>query len=305
MQGNQTNQPQIYLFSNVRFGAKPELFRAPEFPPWTDSSVQSPFDGRSCIQIDPSQLDRPPGGENPINDPADSDPDTSEDCLFLDLYVPKSVIDNGTPAPVVVWIYGGAFAFGSKNQLGPLYTGQSILNASKYQTIFVAGNYRLGAYGWLAGDYMQTVGQTNAGLYDQALLFDWVQAYIHQVNGDKDQVSAFGESAGASSILHHLIREGGTVDPAFSRFAVQSPAFEWSWDNSPNGRLDKIYKNFSDLAGCGQNFDIDCLRSSKNLSDANQALFNSVRQTGLFPVGPAVDDVWVKTIPTLSFANGM
>ncbi|KAJ3457968.1 hypothetical protein MRS44_012077 [Fusarium solani] len=293
----------IYLFSNVRFGAKPVLFSAPEFPPWTNSSVQPPSDGRSCIQIDTSQLDKPPGGENPINDPADSDPDTSEDCLFLDLYVPKSVIDNGTPAPVVVWIYGGAFAFGSKNQLGPLYTGQSILSASKYQTIFVAGNYRLGAYGWLAGNYMQTAGQPNAGLYDQALLFQWVQTYIGQVNGDKDQVSAFGESAGASSILHHLIREGGTIDPTFDRFAVQSPAFEWAWDNSPNGKLDKIYKNFSDLAGCGQNFDINCLRSSTNLSEANQALFNSVRQTGLFPVGPAVDDVWIKTIPTLSFAN--
>jgi carboxylesterase type B len=132
-----------------------------------------------------------------------------------------------------------------------------------------------------------------------------VQTYIGQVNGDKDQVSAFGESAGASSILHHLIREGGTIDPTFDRFAVQSPAFEWAWDNSPNGKLDKIYKNFSDLAGCGQNFDINCLRSSTNLSDANQALFNSVRQTGLFPVGPAVDDVWIKTIPTLSFANSM
>ncbi|RMJ08465.1 hypothetical protein CDV36_011919 [Fusarium kuroshium] len=293
----------IYLFSNVRFGAKPELFSAPEFPPWTDPSVQPPSDGRSCIQIDPSQLDKPPGGENPINDPADSYPETSEDCLFLDLYVPKSVIDNNTPAPVVVWIYGGAFAFGSKNQLGPLYTGQSILSASKYQTIFVAGNYRLGAYGWLAGNYMQTAGQTNAGLYDQALLFEWVQLYIGQVNGDKDQVSAFGESAGASSILHHVIREGGTVDPFFDRFAVQSPAFEWAWDNSPNGKLDKVYKNFSDLAGCGQSFDIDCLRSSKNLPEANQELFNSVRQTGLFPVGPAVDDVWIKTIPTLSFAN--
>ncbi|KAI8714867.1 COesterase domain-containing protein [Fusarium sp. LHS14.1] len=295
----------IYLFQDVRFGAKPELFSRPEFPPWIDSSIQPPLDGRSCILVDTSQLDKPPGGENPIKEPFDPDPNTSEDCLFLDLYVPKSVVDdpNGTPVPVVVWIHGGAFAFGSKNRLGPIGTGQSILRASKYQTIFVAGNYRLGAYGWLAGDYMQNAGQTNAGLYDQALLFDWVQLYIDQVNGDKDQVSALGESAGASSILHHLIRERGTIDPTFSKFAVQSPAFEWAWDNSPNGQLDKIYENFSELAGCGRNFDIDCLRSSKNLSDANQALFSTVKQTGLFPIGPAVDDFWVKTLPTISFAN--
>ncbi|RSL47016.1 hypothetical protein CEP51_015837 [Fusarium floridanum] len=296
----------IYLFSNVRFGAKPERFSAPEFPQWTTSSVQPPSDGRSCITVDTSQLKNPPGGENPINDPAEEEPDASEDCLFLDLYVPKSVIDNpsGTPAPVVVWIHGGAFAFGSKNRLGPMNSGQSILRESKYKTIYVAGNYRLGAYGWLGGNYMQTAGQTNAGLYDQALLFKWVQKYIGQVNGDKNQVSAFGQSAGGSSILHHLIREGGTIDPLFDRFAVLSPAFEWAWDNSPNGQLDKIYKNFSALAGCGQNFDIDCLRSSKNLSEANQALFSTVKQTGLFPIGPVVDDVWVKTLPTLSFANG-
>jgi carboxylesterase type B len=226
--------------------------------------------------------------------------------LFLDLYVPKSVFEeeNEEPLPVVVWLYGGAFAFGSKDQLGPLYTGRSMLSQSQYQTIFIAGNYRVGAYGWLAGDYMQKVGQPNAGLYDQALLFEWVQNYVSQVGGNSSRVSAWGESAGAGSILHHLIREGGTKDPTFKTFAVQSPAFEWAWDNSPGGKLDKVYQNFSQLAGCGLTFDIDCLRASTNLSDANQMLFNTVRQTGLFPVGPAVDGKWIETIPTISFSNG-
>ncbi|KAF4415154.1 carboxylesterase family [Fusarium acutatum] len=298
----------IIFFENVRFGAKPLLFGAPESPSWKNSSVQPPSKGRDCIQINITQIAMPPGGGDPVADPGDSNTKTGEDCLFLDLYVPKAVLDapKGTLAPVTVWLYGGAYAFGSKNQLGALYTGQSFLKASKYQTIFVAGNYRVGAYGWLAGHYMQNTEttQTNAGLYDQALLFEWVQTYINQVNGDKDQVSAYGESAGASSILHHLIREGGTVDPTFRRFGVQSPAFEWSWDNSENGKLDQIYKSFSNFAGCGQDFNIDCLRKSTNLSDANQALFNDVAKTGLFPVGPAVDDGWIKTIPTISFAKG-
>ena len=290
----------------MRFGVIHERFSAPEFPSWENSSVQLPSDGRNCIQIDPKPLRNPPGGRARLHDPADWDTKTSEDCLFLDLYVPKRVIEEqgDLPAPVVVWIYGGAFAYGAKNQVGPLYTGQSILRTSNYTTIFVTGNYRVGAYGWLAGDYMQKVGQPNAGLYDQALLFEWVQKYIGQVNGDNKQVSAFGESAGASSILHHLIREGGTRDPTFRKFAVQSPAFEWAWDNSPHGRLDEVYKNFSCLAGCGHSFDIDCLRASKNLSEANQALFDNVTQTGLFPVGPAVDGDWVQTIPTVSFSEG-
>ncbi|KAM3081196.1 hypothetical protein ACMFMG_005151 [Clarireedia jacksonii] len=295
----------IYIFENVRFGAQPQRFSAPSFPSWTNSSIQPSSDGRNCIQIDITGLQKAPGGASPIDDPEDSNTETSEDCLFLDLYVPKSVFEEQgiTLLPVVVWLYGGAYAFGSKNQMGPLYTGQAILRESNYQTIFIAGNYRVGAYGWLAGDYMQKVGQPNAGLYDQALLFEWVQKYIGAVKGDIGRVSAWGESAGAGSILHHLIREDGTKDPHFKTFAVQSPAFEWAWDNSPGGKLDMIYQNFSQLAGCGLSFDIDCLRSSNNLSAANQILFKKVRQTGLFPVGPAVDGKWIKSIPTLSFSN--
>ncbi|KAJ3951283.1 hypothetical protein N0V92_012318 [Colletotrichum tropicale] len=275
----------IYLFENVRFGANPPRFGAPAFPTSTSTAIQPVSDGRNCIQIDPNGLRNAPGGQNPVDTPDDQVTPQGEDCLFLDLYVPKTVIDNPPPTllPVVVWIYGGAFAFGSKNQIGPLYTGQSVIAASNYQTIFVAGNYRLGAYGWLSGDFMQKNAQPNAGLYDQALLFEWVQKYINKVSGDASQVSAWGESAGGGSILHHLIREDGAVDPTFKTFAVQSPAFEWAWDNSPMGKLDQ---------------------ESTNPTAANQALFDTVKQTGLFPVGPAVDDKWITTIPTISFANG-
>lgn len=197
---------------------------------------------------------------------------------------------------------------GSKNANGPLNSGQSILKASNYQTIFITGNYRVGAFGWLAGDYMQTpgVGQPNAGLYDQALLLEMVHKHVDQVKGDKTRVTAWGESAGAGSILHHLIREDGTQDPLFKTFAVQSPAFQWAWDNSPNGELDTIYLTFSNLSGCGWNYDIDCLRNAplEKLEVANQMLFDNVRQTGLFPVGPAVDGDWVKSIPTVAFSQG-
>ena len=277
-----------------------------------NSSIQDPKYGPSCYQVDPKALKSPPGGAPGLTDPADQCPASSEDCLFLDIYAPASAFDqNGKPLgklPVVVWFYGGAYVFGCKDYSGlPLYTGESILAASGYKAIFIAGNYRLGAFGWLAGSYMQTVGQTNAGLYDQALLLDWVQKYITQAAGDPAQVSAWGESAGAGSILHHLIREGGTGahKPQFTTFLAQSPAFEWSWDNSKDGTLDTIYKNFSSLAGCGSQYNMTCLRSKdiSTLATANQELFDQVRQTGLFPVGPSVDGVWVQKIPAVSFAN--
>lgn len=219
--------------------------------------------------------------------------------------MPITAFAPGAPKlPVTVWIYGGAYAFGSKSQFGPLYTGQSLIAAANYQTIFIASNYRVGAFGWLAGNYMESVAQPNAGLYDQALLFEWVQEYISLVGGDNAQVSAWGESAGAGSILHHLIRKDGTIDPLFQTFFAQSPAFEWAWDNSPGGKLDQTFASFSQLAGCA-GYDISCLRDAKveKVQAANQELFNVIRQTGLFPVGPAVDGNWIKSIPAVALAQ--
>lgn len=258
-------------------------------------------------------MKHPPGGQPGVQLPRDDAPAQSEDCLFLDVYAPASNFDeNGNPIqklPVIVWFYGGAYAFGSKDLGGgvPLYTGQSMLAAQDYNAIFVAGNYRLGAFGWLAGSYMESEAQPNAGLHDQALLLEWVQEYISQAGGDPTNVTAWGESAGAGSVLHHLIREGGTKDPLFQSFLVQSPAFEWAWDNSKDGTLDNVYRNFSQLAQCGYGYDILCLQNQTidTLVEANQELFNNVRPTGLFPVGPSIDGKWIQTIPALSFASSM
>lgn len=101
-----SNTSQIYLFENVRFGANPVRFAAPEFPTSKSSSVQPVSDGRNCIQVDPSKLDNSPGGDRPVDTPEDQVTKQGEDCLFLDLYVPKAALDAGSkgkPLPVVVW----------------------------------------------------------------------------------------------------------------------------------------------------------------------------------------------------------
>lgn len=93
----------------------------------------------------------------------------SEDCLFLDVFVPKSIFDSngnrsdnpqviqcetGSPctevaskAPVLIWIYGGGFAFGSKTSSGSAagLIARSLQNGSE-GVIFVAMNYRLGLF---------------------------------------------------------------------------------------------------------------------------------------------------------------
>lgn len=310
---------QIYIFRNVRFASQPPRFGRASFPPSVpdNSIILNSTSGPSCYQVNITQLRNCTGGQlregSPLVAPIADDDTQSEDCLFLDIYVPKSALENNDAPllPVVVWFYGGAYAAGSKRSVDlstPLYSGQGILEASNYSLIYVTGNYRLGALGWLAGSYFESeLGLANAGLWDQYLLLQFVQNWIDQVGGNNSDVSAWGESAGAGSILHHLVRKDvNQTGTMFSKALLQSPAFEYQWDRE--GVLNEVYQNFSQLAGCGTGDTFDCLQTANinNLSQANEKLFvEYFCQQGLFAVGPAVDQHWITELPAVSFANGM
>lgn len=274
------------------------------------NTLQNSSYGPTCIQVN-ATAECTPGGRRLGALPVPFEADVSEDCLFLDLYVPRSAVSSpSSSVPVVVWFYGGAYVYGSKNGLGPsvpFYNGTGILQAAakaKSNLIFITGNYRLGAFGWLAGTQMEKLGLPNAGLYDQRLVLQWVQDFIHLVGGDKTQVSAWGESAGAGSILHHLLLQGGQQDPLFRKAIMQSPAFEWQWDRK--GTLNEVFSNFSKLAGCSE-YNISCLRdtSTEKLADANEQLFEEATPcTGLFPVGPSLDGKLIQELPAVAFSRG-
>lgn len=301
----------MYVWNDVRFADNPPRFGLSAFPKGNNTTPTKPL----CYQVDLTSEGHPR-----LQLPS-SDLEQGEDCLGLDIYAPASNFNaDGTikaRLPVVVWIYGGAYMLGAKrgNPSLPLYTGQSILTVTQGGAIFVAGNYRLGAFGFLAGHWMQNLtqsgaAQTNAGLYDQALVLEFVQKFIGGVGGDNTRISVWGESAGASSILHHLIRERGTVDPIFRSFFVQSPAFEWSWDNSPGGTLDQIYQNFSLAAGCGNSLDntsFSCLQGITNVTLLCQAntlvCAQKWKSEHQFAVGPSVDNGWIQRLPALSLKN--
>lgn len=150
---------------------------------------------------------------------------------------------------------------------------------------------------------MEREGLPNAGFYDQRAVLQWIQDYIQLVGGDKTQVSAWGESAGASSIMHHLTAFGGTQDPLFSKAILQSPAFEILYDR--RGILEGVYQNFTELAGCAGK-GVDCLRAvdEATLQDANFKLAEEGPE-GTFSVGPAADGGWVRQLPTLELQTGM
>ncbi|KAL9594897.1 MAG: hypothetical protein Q9219_006774 [cf. Caloplaca sp. 3 TL-2023] len=313
----------IYVFKNIRFAAPPvgNLRWAKPAAPTQEVGVQDGSYGPICVQapIQGPQLTGP-GASSPIGQalnqflagiPVPSFKAASEDCLFLDLYVPaKAINDPSLRLPVISWFYGGAFIFGSKDQFEPVlpfYDGTGLIQQSGGNVIFVASNYRtdttqLGAYGFLAGSTMEKQGLPNAGLYDQHAALQWIQDYISLVGGDKSQVTAWGESAGAGSILHQLIAFGGTQDPLFSRAVLQSPAFAIKFDRK--GMLEQTFDNFTALAGCaGQG--VDCLRaaSAETLNRANTAL-NTQGTPGTFAVGPSTDGNLIRQLAPLEFATG-
>jgi para-nitrobenzyl esterase len=111
-----------------------------------------------------------------------------EDCLNLNIWSP----DLGTAKlPVMVWIHGGAFANGSS-----AIVSNDGGNFARDGIVCVTINYRLGVDGFLfLGN-----GNANLGLLDQIAALKWVQENIAAFGGDPDNVTIFGESAGAMSV---------------------------------------------------------------------------------------------------------
>jgi para-nitrobenzyl esterase len=122
-------------------------------------------------------------------------PDWSEDCLFLNIQTP-ALDDAGRP--VMVWIHGGSFVNGTGAM--PWYDGPNFVRHG--DVVVVSINYRLGALGWLHLGHLDppTPRSGNNGLLDQIAALRWVRDNIAGFGGDPDNVTIFGESAGAMSV---------------------------------------------------------------------------------------------------------
>jgi len=101
----------------------------------------------------------------------------SEDCLFLDVYAPTKALKAKKKLPVYFFIQGGGFAELSN----PNYNGTGLVEASDHKMLVVTFNYRVGPYGFLAGDEVEKEGNLNNGLKDQIKALKWVKKHISKV----------------------------------------------------------------------------------------------------------------------------
>lgn len=119
-----------------------------------------------------------------------------EDCLTANIWTR----DTSGKKPTMVYIYGGGYVSGGTAD--PLYHGENFVENN--DVVMVSINYRLGPFGFL--DLSEIGGKEyehsrNLGLLDQIAGLKWVKENIASFGGDPDNVTVFGESAGASSIM--------------------------------------------------------------------------------------------------------
>ena len=213
-----TRQGKVTVWRGVPFAAAPtgaRRFRPPQAsPPWDGPREATDF-GPSSISTEVPGLVLPSGaGVQP----------ESEDCLYLNVWSPRG---RGKPRPVVVWLHGGAFVFGS----GSNFDGGWL--AARGDAVIVTINYRLGPWGFL--DLATVAGPSfeaavNVGLLDQVAALRWVNENIEAFSGDPDRVTIMGQASGATCVgtllampaavglFHRAVMQSGAADRVQSRW---------------------------------------------------------------------------------------
>ncbi|KAF8915838.1 Alpha/Beta hydrolase protein [Mucidula mucida] len=214
--------------------------------------------------------------------------DATEDCLYLSVSSPGRLQPSAEPdklLPVVVWIHGGGYAFGSSAG----YNGEDIVRASGDGVVVVIIQYRLGLFGFLAGQKVKEDGALNVGLLDQQFALKWVQKHVctrapsdvrmaerrFQINkfgGDPKRVTIWGQSAGGGSVLQHVIANNGQTSPPLFKAAIASSTYLPSQYIYNDSVPEFWYRQVVERAKCGSVEDtLDCLRKteSQTLQTAN------------------------------------
>ncbi|XP_026462693.1 esterase B1-like [Ctenocephalides felis] len=209
----------------------------------------------------------------------------SEDCLTLNIYT-KEIKPSTRLCPVMVYIFGGGFMRGTSSS--DLY-GPDYLVANN--VVVVTFNYRLGAFGFLSFSDPELNVPGNAGMKDQVLVLKWVKKNIHHFGGDSNNVTLFGESAGACSVHMHMLSP--MSEGLFHKAIAQSgSAFNHRSVSDPKRSL-LLAERFGWTHELGQKEALNILleADAKQIVQRQETLLTPQerRTYVLFPFGPVVE----------------
>lgn len=223
----------------------------------------------------------------------------SEDCLFLNITTPA--IQPPKKLPVLIFIHGGGFSIGSGSS--PLYEGTNLVRNGNQ--IVVTFNYRLGALGFLKGNRLGDCN--NCGLQDQVMALKWVKKHISSFGGDPDNITIFGESAGAMSVGIHLQQQQS--QSLFKNAIIESNPYGLAYKTPTQAKLisDTFFRLLKKkCADCSNNWkyeakfqDIVALQDDSIIAAQNI----SFGLSGLLPWLPYVDGIWLTSQPVQEKIN--
>jgi para-nitrobenzyl esterase len=180
----------VNVFKGVPYAKPPigELRWAPPQPiTWTGERAANAF-ALPCLQ--PTNADGRPNGAGVTGE-------SSEDCLYLNVWAPQ----NAKRAPIMLWLYGGGGTMGSGDVA--TYHGDAF---ARDGVVLVTMNYRLGVLAGFAHPALTRSNEpfANFHLLDAMAALRWVKANAAAFGGDSNNITLFGESAGATMVANLL-----------------------------------------------------------------------------------------------------
>ncbi|XP_008640406.2 PREDICTED: LOW QUALITY PROTEIN: bile salt-activated lipase [Corvus brachyrhynchos] len=280
----------VDIFRGIPFAAPPKRLEDPQPHPGWDGTLEAKTFKKRCMQMKLTQ----------------TDVRGSEDCLYLNIWIPQGRREISTKLPVMVFIYGGAFLVGGSQGANfldnYLYDGEEI--AVRGNVIVVTVNYRLGPLGFLSTGDENLPG--NYGLKDQHMAIAWVKRNIKAFGGDPDNITIFGESAGAVSVSLQTLspKNKGLFKRAISQSGVgvcswaiqRDPLF---WAKKLGEKVGCSTDNTAILANCLRSSDPKTLTLAYHLQLTNLPM-PLVHTLALTPV---VDGDFLPDMPEKLFAN--
>lgn len=293
-QGKYDSTYNLSYFRKIPFAAPPtgeNRFRAP----------QPPFQLTNGVYDTDQDFDMCP--QRTVNG--------SEDCLYLGLFSRPWDTTRDTKRPVLVVFYGGAFIQGSASFTlpPPSYPLLNVSSLNDYVVIYP--NYRVNAFGFLPGKAIKesSTSDLNPGLLDQQYALKWVQRYIHHFGGDPANVTIWGQSAGAGSVVAQVLANGRHGQPKlFSKALASSPFWPKTYAyDSPEAEA--IYNQLANLTGCAESGHdhetLTCLKSVdvQTIRDASLAIdADNTWTTSSYTWAPVIDGEFL--VETLTEAMG-